>query len=436
MRRLLAVALGALVLWSCSPGGRGPELQIISPHWQGIQAEFGPAFERHWREKTGNDIRVVWRDMGGTADNLRYIKSEFAKRPEGIGIDLFFGGGLDPYRQLKDLGLLASCEISAEILDAIPPDLGGVPLYDPDGTWYGTAMSGFGIIYNRQMLSRISVDEPLTWQDMADPAYFTWVGSGDPRHSGTVHMMYEIILQAYGWERGWEVITALAANTRNVVSNAGDIPLSVSAGHIAAGTAIDFYAWTQIEQVGADRVGFVLPDGLTVINPDSVAVLKGAPDPDAARAFVEFVLSKEGQKLWYLEAGAEGGPARNSLLRMPLRIDLYEDYADLSPVKMNPFAQQEGFTYDSDLGTARFNVLNDLIGAIIVDCHDDLVRAWSAAVRAGRTEEVLPQLAVPPVTEDELTELGIAGIGDPIARNEKIAEWVRFARDKYRRLSR
>jgi len=433
MRRIFG-ALAALFIAGCSPQGGGPQLQIISPHPQVIQDEFGPAFERHWRETTGGEIKVVWRDMGGTSDDLRYIKSEFEKRGGGIDIDLFFGGGIDPYRQLKGLGLLAKCEVPAEILQAIPTELNGVPLYDPEGTWYGTAISGFGVIYNKRLVEKLEIEAPETWEDLAAPELFTWVGTGDPRHSGTVHMMYEIILQAYGWERGWEVITAMTANTRNMVTNSGDIPLSVANGQIAAGTAIDFYAWTQVEQVGSDRVGFVLPDGLTVINPDSIGVLKGAPNPEAAEAFVRFVLSEAGQKLWYLEAGAEGGPAKNSLLRMPVRAGLYEEYSGVSPVKMNPFAQSRGFEYDSKLGTGRYEALNDLVGATIVDCHDALVDAWGAAVEAGTAGDILGELAAPPVTEEELTALA-AGLDDPIARNRKIAEWVRFAREKYERVS-
>ena len=434
MKRILAAALAVFFVGGCSPQTEGPRLEIISPHWQGIEDAFGPAFEKHWREKTGVGIDVVWRDMGGTSDDLRYIKSEFEKREGGIDIDIFFGGGIDPYRQLNDLGLLDACDVPADILTAIPADLNGVPLYDPDMRWFGTAISGFGIVFNKQIVAKLGIDAPATWEDLADPELFTWVGTGDPRHSGTVHMMYEIILQAYGWERGWQIITAMTANTRSMVTNSGDIPLSVANGQIAAGTAIDFYAWTQVEQVGADRVGFVLPEGLTVVNPDSIGVLKGGPNPEAAKEFVRFVLSEEGQKLWYLAAGDAGGPAKSSLLRMPVRPDLYERYGEDSPVKMNPFAQSSGFQYDSILGTSRYEALNDLVGATIVDCHDDLVKAWGAAVKAGNAADVLAELAAPPVTEDELSALAADSLDDPIARNEKIAEWVRFARGKYERL--
>ncbi|MHC4713738.1 MAG: ABC transporter substrate-binding protein [Planctomycetota bacterium] len=242
MKRILAAGFGLLLVLNMATAGAEEKstLQIISPHWQGIEDAFGPAFEEHWRETTGGTIKVVWRDMGGTSDDLRWIKSGFRKRPAGIDLDIFFGGGIDPYRQLKDLGLLSAHKVGEETLARIPADLAGVPLYDPDHAWYGAAMSGFGIVYNKPILKQLGIEEPKTWEDLADPSLLTWVGTGDPRHSGTVHMMYEIILQAYGWDRGWEIITAMCANTRNIVQNSGDIPMTRSSRSVRARSASSF----------------------------------------------------------------------------------------------------------------------------------------------------------------------------------------------------
>ena len=435
MRKPAILAALAICIFGCGAPDTEETLQIISPHWQGIEDEFGGAFEDHWREKTGGQIKVVWRDMGGTSDALRWIKSAFEKRSEGIDVDIFFGGGIDPYRQLDELGLLVRHKVSDDIIGAIPADLKGIALYDGEYAWYGTAISGFGVIYNKPVLSKLAVGEPATWEDLAKPELFTWVGTGDPRHSGTVHMMYEIILQAYGWQRGWQIITAMSANTRDIVTASGDIPRSVASGHIAAGTAIDFYAWTQVAEVGEEEVGFVMPEGLTVVNPDSIAILNGAPNFEAAKAFVEFVLSEDGQKLWYLKVGAAGGPRENSLLRMPVREDLYGKYAADSPVRMNPFKEAKGFTYDAAVGSARYEALNYLIGAVLVDCHESLVAAWKKAIDSGRTEEVLAELSEPPVGEEELNELAGTTLADPIARNELVAKWVTSAREKYERLA-
>jgi ABC-type Fe3+ transport system substrate-binding protein len=239
-------------------------------------------------------------DVGGTSETLRYIESEYKSKPKGIGIDVFFGGGYDPYLALKKTQLLDPYVLPKPLLEKIPQSLAGVPLYDPEHTWYGATLAGFGIVYNKVVLELTKLPVINTWEDLASPGVFGWVGSSDPRKSGSVHMVYEIILQAYGWEKGWRIITALGANVRNFSNSASQIPKDVAIGEVAYGLAIDFYAWAQVKEAGADKIGFVMPDNLTIITPDCVAILKGASNREVAQAFIRFVMSAEGQKLWLL----------------------------------------------------------------------------------------------------------------------------------------
>ncbi|MCK5327741.1 MAG: ABC transporter substrate-binding protein, partial [Candidatus Latescibacteria bacterium] len=180
----------------------GKKVIIVSPHWEGIQTEFERGFEQFSEARTGERIRVEWLDQGGTSAMLRFVKSEFAARPEGIGIDMMFGGGVDPYLELRRLNLMHPYRLPEDILDKIAPRIGGMPMYDPDYHWYGATLAGFGIIFNKAVLNMIHLPEPKTWEDLGDPRLLTWVGSADPRSSGSVHMAYEIILQAFGWEKG------------------------------------------------------------------------------------------------------------------------------------------------------------------------------------------------------------------------------------------
>ena len=243
-------------------------LILLSPHWQGIRLEFTDAFRRHYRETAGRDVELQWLDVGGgSSDIIRYIESQFSVKPAGIGVDVVFGGGTDPYIYLKEKGLLVPYRLPRAILSAIPPDVAGLPLYDADYGWYSASMTGFGIIYNKAVLKKLGLPEPGTWADLARPEYFSWVGCADPRKSGSAHMAYEIILQAYGWEKGWQVLTAIGANARAFTSAAGQIPKDVTAGEVACGLTIDFYAWAQVRIYGPEVVGFVLPG----ISPSSTA---------------------------------------------------------------------------------------------------------------------------------------------------------------------
>ncbi|MFN3421625.1 MAG: hypothetical protein ACK40X_07880, partial [Armatimonadota bacterium] len=136
------------------------KLVLVSPHWEGIQREFEWAFQNYYRKQTKRTVTLQWLDVGGTMAILRYIRTNFSKSPEGIGVDIFWGGGVDPYLQLKREKLLQSVKISPTILSKLPKTVAGVPLYDPEGTWYGAAVSGFGIVFNRAVLKTLRIKQP------------------------------------------------------------------------------------------------------------------------------------------------------------------------------------------------------------------------------------------------------------------------------------
>ncbi len=82
---------------TASPGSADDRLMILSPHNESIRMEFGEAFAAHWKEKTGRSIYVDWRTPGGTSEIRMVIDAGFKAASEtgreGIGVDVFFGGG-------------------------------------------------------------------------------------------------------------------------------------------------------------------------------------------------------------------------------------------------------------------------------------------------------------------------------------------------------
>jgi ABC-type Fe3+ transport system substrate-binding protein len=433
MRRVLFVIGVTWLSLLLTVAGRADELVLLSPHWEGIKYEFEHAFKRIYTADTGRDVRFTWIDVGGTSEILRFIRSEFANKPDGIGIDVLFGGGLDPFLVLKQQNLLQRYKLPPALLRPIPSQLGGVPLYDADGAWYGATLAGFGILYNRIVLKWMQLPQITTWDELAQPVAFSWVGSADPRKSGSVHMMYEIILQAYGWEKGWEVITGMGANVRQFTNSSAQTPKDTALGEVAYGLSIDFQAWAQINETGGEQLKFVMPPGLTVINPDAIAMLRGAPHRAVAEAFIRFILSAAGQKLWLLRQGTAGGPQQFQLNRFSLLPQLYTTVPpDTLAVQANPFDWRPGFMFDSHLAAARWRLLNDLIGTLIVDQKAALNRAWRVAISNGLSAEERQRLTAMPLSEGEALRLAGTQWHNPEVRNQKRNEWTRFARDKYR----
>ena len=408
------------------------KLVLISPHWEGIRYEFERAFKASYQKETGRSVELDWLDVGGSSETLRYIESEYKNKPTGIGIDVFFGGGYDPYLALKKAQLLEPYALPKALLDKIPERLTGVPLYDPDYTWYGATLAGFGIVYNKVVLGLTKLPVITTWEDLASPRVFGWVGSSDPRKSGSVHMVYEIILQAYGWEKGWKIITGLAANVRSFTNSASQIPKDVAIGEVAYGLAIDFYAWAQVKEAGADKIGFVMPDNLTIITPDAIGILKGAANLEVAKAFIRFVMSEEGQKLWLLVDKAAGGPQRFQLNRFSVLPSLYQLSAQTTAVRLNPFSWRSNFAFDPKLSAERWSVVNDLMGTLVIDQKHLLTRAWKEAIDKGAlSDQEWQRLAAMPISGDEALTLARTRWKNAEFRNQKLNDWIHFARSKY-----
>ena len=425
-RRLAGWSSLVLLLGLWAVNTRAAEhLVIISPHWEGMRFEFGRAFSNWHKARFGEAVEVDWRDLGGASDDLKFVLSEFGQRRDGIGIDLFFGGGIDPYYEFAKHSLLEAYHPPDEVLAKIPHTVGGVPIYDPEFRWFGVALSSFGILYNKRVLELNHWPVLDTWRDLAERAPVGSVGLGDPRNSGTMHMMYEVILQRYGWDEGWRLITLLAAKSRGFDRAATSTAKDVTTGNIAYGLAIDFYAFTQIAAAGADNLGFVLPSDCVVINPDALAILRGAPNRAVAQHFIEFAISEAGQTLLVLPRGHSGGAHDFSIERMSVVPELYERYAGVTLLPINPFAQRTSFHYDAAKGSARWGVLNDLIGATLIDVYPELIGAWK---RGGHR-----RLGGPIISEEEAL-LATGKWRDPLTRQRTLIEWQRQAQQQYERL--
>lgn len=381
----LTALAGSLHFITRGESGAKSRLVILTPHGDNIRQEIGSAFAAWHEVRFGAGPELEWVDQGGTSDGLRYAQARFARTPASIGIDLFFGGGTPPFRALARDGYLVPGAVP--LPSGIPLALGGVRLHSPEDGWYGVALSSFGILYNRPLLEEKRLPEPASWADLARPEAFGWVACVDPRGSGSAHVIYEIVLQKFGWEKGWSLLARMAANARTFTKGASGVLPVVSTGEAAYTVAIDQYAWSLIASAGADRIGFTLPPGETVITPDPAAMLKGAPNPEAARRFLEFLLSPSGQRLWVLKPGVPGGPARLSLNRLAVHPSAYErlDPA-IAAVGSNPFLQDPAgggaasFPYSDSLSESRWGLVSDALGLWMVDSHEDARRAWAGLI--------------------------------------------------------
>ena len=431
---IVLIAAVSSVLSCAEVQAAGRQVVILTPHVDAIRHEFGRGFSEWHAKHFGENAEVQWRNVGGTSDALRFVQSEFSKKPDGIGLDILFGGGQEPYLVLTDKKLSTRYQPPTNSLAGIPQDLQGMDIYDANFTWFAAALSSFGILQNTKLQRSLGLELAHQWGDLANPKLLGWVGAGDPRNSGTMNVMFEAFLQAYGWEKGWQKLTEIGGNVRKFDRLSSSTAKDVTLGETAYAFAIDFYGFSQIAVAGRTNMTFVLPEDFTAINADCLAILKGAPNLQTAQRFVDFVLSEEGQRLWFLPRGHPGGPIQFSIERMTIRPDFYKRYKNVSNIEFSPFELKQSFVYDSKLGRDRREVLAAMVGALLVDTHAELQAAWRAIIARGLQAGDLAELGRVPLTEQEALKLAAGPWKDPAVRNRLKIEWQSWARAKYRKL--
>ncbi len=430
---LVLVALAALPLAMRESGESstkgGKRVIIYTPHNEQIRSEFGRAFASWHQRQYGEPAEVVWNTPGGTSEIRRILEANAEAalrddRPIGGNADLVFGGGSYEYGQLKrELTVIdGDAKRAGRVLEKVSFDpawlaetygantIGDNTLYDPEGYWFGAALSGFGIVYNRDNLRALGLPEPTRWEDLADARLAGAVTLVNPSQSGSVTTALEAIIQRLGWKKGWQIIQRMSANARSVASSAPKVPLDVSSGDSAAGPCIDFYGRYQAQAIrdagDPDRLGYIDPKGETVIDPDPIALLSNAPHRETAERFIRFALSDEGQALWQFRAekrkDGELGPERFELRRMPIRRDFIARERANFIDDVDPFSLASAVP-DQDRNARAF--IAPLFSAMCADRRDELARAWDAI----RTHPAYPRdkslVTAEDVTDPELKSM-------------------------------
>jgi ABC-type Fe3+ transport system substrate-binding protein len=305
MKRFVILAVVAALL--AGGGAAGPalgqapiesELALITPVSKFIHDAALKAFADYAKEKWNVTVKVSAIPAGTPVAYGRIV--EWKGKPE---VDIFWGGESALFEKLAEQKLLQKVEIAREAWESIPAAIGmpkPVPLKDKDGFWVGTALEPYGLVYHPKKIQRLGIPEPREWDDLLNPKLKGEVAQCAPTRSSSSNATYEVILSMYGEDKGWDWLKKLAANTGHFTARSRDVPTVVAKGEYTAGFAVPSYMAFEEKLAGFD-LKFVAPKN-AFVTPEPMAILAGARNPKAARAFIEFLLSERGQKV-FMERG-------------------------------------------------------------------------------------------------------------------------------------
>lgn len=355
----LAAMLWALALLAATPSAAdespADELRIITSYQADVVQPLQEAFER---SHPGIRIRVLNKNTHAAVDEVLAGNDR--------RFDLFWASAPEAFVVLDKAGRLI--------------DLGHGPHAD-------FAWSAVGWTWRGPRDGPV----PQDWNDLLDPAFAQGIAMSHPMRSGTMHSLLETILQDRGWQAGWAWILELAGQLNTISARSFGVLEGVESGDFAIGLTIDFLALTR-----SDR-GLVFRYGRPVIIiPARIAALRGGTRPQAARAFMDFVLSAEGQRILL----------RSDIRRIPVDPDIRAELAESLHPEVRAALNFSWSRYDPELAARRYWEVKQLFEAFVARdllLRRDLwrrLRALEQAPQAERTR-IRRLLTWMPLTEHQ-----------------------------------
>jgi iron(III) transport system substrate-binding protein len=279
---------------------------------------------RQFERDTGLTVRAVFDVEAVKTIGLVNRLVEEAGNPK---CDVFWNNELVHTVRLKNKGLLAPYK---------SPSADGIPagFKDPDGYWAGFAARGRVFIVNTEKMKAVEPDEakwPKSTRDLIDPKWKGQVAMAKPL-AGTTLTHMSILWALKGPDFVKAFWTAYDANSGHVATGNAHVMKVVSDGSFLFGyTDTDDCRKAELD---GKPVRMVFPDqdpageipGAVLI-PNSIALVKGGPNVENAKKFIDFVLSEKVEAM--LAAGPSAQiPVRKSVPR-PAHVKSAEDFLTL-----------------------------------------------------------------------------------------------------------
>jgi iron(III) transport system substrate-binding protein len=308
------ICILALLTSTAACGGgadAGQVVTVYSPHGKEMLAAFEKQFEA---ANPGVDVQAV--DMGSQEVYDR-IRSERAN-PQA---DVWWGAPAPLFEQAAQDSLLEAF---------VPTWAASLPAEAKNaaGLWHGNYLTPEVIAYNSAAIP--AAEAPQDWDDVLAPRWKGQVLIRDPMASGTMRTIFGMVmdrsLRATGdTAQGYAWLRRLDGQTREYVLNP-TILYQKLARREGLVTLWDLPDIEIIKKQYNYPIDYVIPRSGTPLLVDAVAVVRGAPNAELARRFVEFIGSD-----------AAMAPAARDFFRLPARTDFP---ADSLPPRMRQVRDQ------------------------------------------------------------------------------------------------
>ena len=227
--------------------------------------------------QTGIKVQVF--RSGGEAVMTRFLTEQDAGR---VAADVVTTSDTAPFNGLaRDGKLLKFTPRGAEVVPASAKSA--------DGTWISQRLNLVVPAYRTDKVT----NPPTSWRDLADPRFKGQLVIADPGFTSIAYLVVHSLARDLGWDY-WKKV---AANATMIVQGHAQLATTIISGERAVAIEADFGQLYPDVQKGAPIKMVTPTEGVFLIN-SPMAIPAKAPHPNAAKAFLEFNLSKDVQDLF------------------------------------------------------------------------------------------------------------------------------------------
>jgi iron(III) transport system substrate-binding protein len=281
-KSLFVLLLAVLVLSPCFAGGQQEEKVLHI--YTAFDTEEAKYYIEAFEKETGIDVEWVRMSSG---EVLARVEAE-ANNPQA---SVWHAGSNTSHINAASKGLLEPYQpdIDFELPEVFHAD---------DWAWTGFYSGAIGFISNTEYLEENDVEAPTSWEDLLNPVFRKNVSMAYPYTSGTAYTTYATIIQMIGLEDTldwWEKFDRQSIH-QYTKSGTGCIP-QVGLGEVAVGIAFSHDILAKGVNQGYP-VKMTFPEEGTGYEVGGLSIIKGAPEPELAKQFIDWCYSVEAQNLF------------------------------------------------------------------------------------------------------------------------------------------
>ena len=266
------------VLSSCQSGPETapmpavPDLVLYTAQEEEIYEPIIKEFE----ERTNLMVKV---ERGSSEEMTGRLEDE-EERPDW---DVVFGVGIETLEQSKEHWQVYKSPEAAFITESFQCE---------DNRWTSFSALPLVIMYNTNVVTYREL--PVGWNSLLEPRWKGRIAFMDPRRSDVYSAA--LVAAVHTWGKRGDYLEQFMENLEyGTLNSMQEVNAGILDGRYSLGVTMEESAQALLSE-GAD-VDYIYPQEGTTALPDGTAIVKGCSNPDAARQFLDFTVSRDTQRI-------------------------------------------------------------------------------------------------------------------------------------------